>query len=154
MSMQRPMTLLELVQAAVQGWREGVKGVAEYLGKSPSTLYSEMNPNEGEGRTNHKLGLLDWVKIMRLTGDFRSLAKVAEDLDHVTIPLPRTLPSALDALAHLGRISKEAGEHSLEVCRALEDGRIDRAEARRCLAECDELIRAAVAWRRALEELI
>ncbi|MFH1059201.1 MAG: phage regulatory CII family protein [Pseudomonadota bacterium] len=131
-----------------------MKGVAEYLGKSPSTLYSELNPNEGEGRTNHKLGLLDWVKIMRLTGDCRSLAKVAEDLDHVAIPLPQAEPTARDALSHLGRISKEAGENALEACKALEDGRIDRAEARRCLTECDELIRAAVAWRRALEELI
>ncbi|MFH1060473.1 MAG: phage regulatory CII family protein [Pseudomonadota bacterium] len=147
----RPMSLLELVQATVSESREGTKGIAEFLGKSASTLYSEMNPNEGEGRTNHKLGLLDWVKIMRLTGDCRPLQKVAEDLGYVAVPLPAGEPSPLDALQFLTRITKEAGEHAAAVCAALEkDGRIDRQEARACLMELDDLLRAAVAWRQVL----
>lgn len=155
MTMQRPMTLLELVQAAVLDSREGVKGIADYLGKSASTLYSEMNPNEGEGRTNHKLGLLDWVKLVRLTGDFRSLQKVAEDLGYVAVPLPMGEPAPLEVLQHLTRITKEAGEHGATACTALElDGRIDRQEARACLKELDDLLRAAVAWRQVLLTLV
>lgn len=155
MTMQRPMTLLELVQAAVLDSREGVKGIADYLGKSPSTLYSEMNPNEGEGRTNHKLGLLDWVKLVRLTGDFRSLQKVAEDLGYVAVPLPVGDLAPLEALQHLTRITREAGEHGATVCAALEtDNRIDRQEAHACLKELDDLLRAAVAWRQVLLTLV
>lgn len=152
----RPMTLLELVQATVMESREGVKGIADYLGKSPSTLYSEMNPSEGESRTNHKLGLLDWVKVIRLTRDFRSLQKVAEDVGYVAVPLPTTGdPAPLEALQHLTRITKEAGEHGATVCRALEaDKRIDRQEAQACLKELDDLLRAAVAWRQVLLTLV
>ena len=155
MTMQRPMTLLELVQAAVLDSREGVKGMADYLAKSPNTLYSELNPNEGEGRTNHKLGLLDWVKIMRLSGDCRSLQKVAEDLGYVAVPMAAGEPAPLEALQHLTRITKEAGEHAAVVCQALEtDDRIDRQEARACLKELDDLLRAATAWRQVLLTLV
>lgn len=151
----RPMTLLELVQAAVMDSREGVKGIADYLGKSPSTLYSELNPSEGESRTNHKLGLLDWVKVLRLTGDYRSLQKVAEDVGYVAVPLPTGDPAPLEALQHLTRITKEAGEHGAAVCRALEtDKRIDRQEAKFCLKELDDLLRAAAAWRQVLLHLV
>jgi hypothetical protein len=149
------MTLLELVQATVSESREGTKGLADFLGKSPSTLYAEMNPNEGEGRTNHKLGLLDWVRILKLTRDCRSLCKVAEDLGHVAVPLPAGEPTPLEALQHLTRITKEAGEHTATVCQALEnDDRIDRQEARACLKELDDLLRAATAWRQVLLTLV
>jgi AraC-like DNA-binding protein len=151
----RPMTLLELVQATVSESREGTKGIADFLGKSPSTLYSEMNPNEGEGRTTHKLGLLDWVRILKLTRDCRSLEHVAEQLDYVAVPLPDGAPDAFGALQHLTRITKEAGEHAAAVCAALErDGHLDRREARDCLAELNDLLLAAVAWRQVLLTLV
>lgn len=151
----RPMTILELVQATVSESAEGTKGLADFLGKSPSTLYAEMNPNEGESRSNHKLGLLDWVRILKLTRDCRSLCKVAEELGHVAVPLPQGDPTPLEALAHLTRITKEAGEHAQTVCQALEaDNRIDRHEAVLCLKELDDLLRAATAWRQVLLGLI
>lgn len=151
MSPEMPKGLMELVQEMVLGY--GVEALAEELGKSPNTLYKEVNPNPEEGRT-HKFGLLDFRRVTNRTRDYRALHKLCLECDHVAVAIPPGRPGNKDWFSRLSRISKEFGDHVAAVGEALADGRLDRQEARAVLAELDELIEAAVADRLELLRLL
>ena len=84
-NMTRPMTLAELVQAAVLDHREGVQGVAELLDLHPHSVYAMLSPAPIKNSTA-KLGLFQWVAILKHTGDLRSLRKICEQVGQLCVP--------------------------------------------------------------------
>ncbi|MCP4748759.1 MAG: hypothetical protein GY874_21885 [Desulfobacteraceae bacterium] len=120
MNYSRPMTLMEVISDTVSHCPDGTRGIAEELDKAESTLYSELNPNvvNGDGKRSHKLGFLDWVKILRKTGDHRSFYKLGESLNIISIPMSDFIPNQDDKknwLNHIAEISKETGEAVTEL---------------------------------------
>ena len=157
MKSKRPLTLMEIVQDTALNSRQGVAAIAEELSKGQSTFYNELNPNPEENRT-HKLGLLDWVRILRLTGDFRSLYKICEELNHVAVPIPPCEPKKKDWLKMQAKDAKEYGEAAHALLAALsEEGPGGKAltddERRKCAKEYYEAAQAALTiWRALLGE--
>lgn len=151
---KRPLTLLEIVQDTVLKSRQGVPGIAEYLAKGASTLYNELNPNPADNRT-HKLGFLDWLQILRLTGDHRSLHKICAELDHVVVPIPSCAPKRGDWLKMQAKDAKEYGEAAHALLEALSEespgGKdLTDEEKRKCAKEYYEAAQAALTIWRAL----
>ena len=117
---KRPFTLMELAQDTVLKCKQGAPAIAEYLNKGASTLYNELNPNPADNRT-HKLGLLDWLQILRLTGDYRSLHKVCGELGHVAVPVPEGKMHKSDWLRMQAADAKEHGEAAAALLTALSE---------------------------------
>ena len=145
---KRPLTLLEIVQDTVLKSRQGVAGIAEEIGKGQSTLYNELNPNHEENR-NHKLGLMDWVRIMRLTGDHRSLHKICAELGHVAVTIPARSVKHGDWLKMQAKDAKEHGEAAHALLEALSEGspggrKLTDEERRGCAQEFYEAAEAAL----------
>ncbi|WP_428968061.1 phage regulatory CII family protein [Sphingomonas sp. Xoc002] len=63
----------------------------------------------------------------------------------VFVPLPDVPTSDADLLTMMGRLSKEAGDVTQEICAALSDGRIDRVEQAKIRREVRHLLEIAVA---------
>ncbi len=144
-SEQKPKTLMELVQDMTLDY--GVARLAEVLNKGANTLYQEVNPHPGEGRT-HKLGLLDFRTITNTTRSYLALRRLALDCDHVATPIPQRQPDSVKSwFERVGKLSKEFGDFAEEVGRALADGKLDRREALRMLKELDDLLEACVGSR-------
>ena len=156
MKMNRPMTLTELIQDTAFKSSVGSAALAERLNKAPSTLYNELNPNPADNRT-HKLGLLDWLQILRLTGDFRSLHKVCGELGHVAVPVPAATPCKSDWLRMQAADAKEHGEAAAILLTALSEkspGGKDLTddERRKCAQEYYEAALAALTIWQALRD--
>ena len=153
---RRPLTLGELIQDTVLNCRQGAAAIAEYLSKAPSTLYNELNPNPADNRT-HKLGLLDWLQIVRLTGDHRSLHKVCAELGHVAVPVPAGALRKSDWLKMAAADAREHGEAAAVLLGALSGqgpagGKLTQEERRACAQEYYEAARAALAIWEALRD--
>lgn len=63
----------------------------------------------------------------------------------VFVPLSEVPTSDADLLTMMGRLSKEAGDVTQEICAALSDGRIDRIEQGKIRREVRHLLEIAVA---------
>lgn len=153
---KRPYTLMELAQDTVLKSKHGPAAIAEYLGKGPSTLYNELNPHPADNRT-HKLGLLDWLQILRLTGDHRSLHKVCGELGHVAVAVPNGSLRKSDWLKMQASDAKEHGEAAAALLTALSEqspGGKDLTddERRRCAQEYYEAAQAALTIWQALRD--
>ena len=153
---KRPFTLMELAQDTVLKCKQGAPAIAEYLNKGASTLYNELNPNPADNRT-HKLGLLDWLQILRLTGDFRSLHKVCGELGHVAVPVPEGKVHKADWLRMQAADAKEHGEAAAALLTALSEkspGGKDLTddERRQCAQEYYEAAQAALTIWQALRD--
>ena len=150
---QRPMTLREIVQDTVFQSREGVPSIAEELGYHVHSLYSMLSPKDIENR-GHKLGLMDFVRILRKTGDFRALDKLNQEFGRVSFELPEPDKSMTDRdwLRHAARMAKEPGEALAALSTAIADGVIDEGERKRLRKEAFDVIRAAMMLYTALEK--
>ncbi len=143
--MTRPMTLAELIQATVTEHKEGVQGVAELLEKHLQSVYAEISPSPL--KNNAKLGVLDWIKILKHTGDLRSLHKVAEMVDNICVPIPHAAPGKKDGLAHIAAITKEVGDAVSLLAQGLAEtseagSRLSKNERAKTRAEVFEAIQA------------
>jgi hypothetical protein len=102
--------LKEAVQETAKAARGGVTRLAEFLGKSGATFRNEINPNpDPNGNRTHKLGLIDWVRILLKTRDFRSLHLICALCGFVAI---RFEAHAADDLCWLTYQAKHAHAHS------------------------------------------
>lgn len=114
--------VLETVQAA--GLKFGVKRLAAELGQGHSTIYNEMNPGNltdlnAQGRPKHKMGVLDWIEIQRLSGDAASLCEAAKVLGYLCYPMPRPGQSTADYLKLQAAAAKEHGEAAAALLEAM-----------------------------------
>jgi hypothetical protein len=150
------MTLMEIIQDTAFKSPVGSAALAEHLSKAQSTLYNELNPNPADNRT-HKLGLLDWLQIVRLTGDHRSLHKVCAELGHVAVPVPACHLHRTDWLKMAAADAREHGEAAATLLGALSGqgpagDKLTREERRACAQEYYEAARAALTIWEALRD--
>ena len=127
----------------------GCEALAGRIGKAQSTLRNEL-----AGLPGHKLGIITAIQILAWTGDLAALDSLEKTLGRVPVEFPRSTrndPAPLMAAA--GRLAKEFGEHLAVLGAALMDGVIEPREARACLKELDEAVKAALAVRVHLEGL-
>ena len=149
---QKPKTLMELVQDMVLGY--GLAQLAEVLGKAENTLYQEVNPHPSEGRS-HKLGLLDFRTATKETREYKALRRLCLDCDHVATHIPQGQPDDAKCwFERLGRLSQEYGDVAKAIGKAMEDGAVDRREAKKLLKELDDLIQACIGSRLELLRLL
>jgi len=127
----------------------GCEALAGRIGKAQSTLRNEL-----AGLPGHKLGIITAIQILAWTGDLAALDSLEETLGRVPVEFPRSKkddPAPL--MAASGRLAREFGEHMSVLGAALMDGVIEPREARACLKELDEAVKAALAVRVHLEGL-
>ena len=149
------LTLREIVQDTVFKSKAGVDGIAEEFGCHTHSLYSMLNPHDHPKR-GHKLGFMDWIRILRITLDLRSLDRVNQEFGRVSFEMPDMDRAMTDKdwLKHAARLAKEHGEALTELSGAMEDGRIDEGERKQLRKEVFDCIRAGVALYKALENKI
>ncbi len=80
---------VEAVQQAVFQSSFPVEDLARRLKKSPSTLYSELNPFPNENST-HKLGLEDAMLLMEIVGDSTPLVYINDHFNRDSRPRETT----------------------------------------------------------------
>lgn len=106
---------------------DGAAGLARKLGKNPGTFLNKLNP----GQETHKLTLEEAVLVSTATGDRRILEAFAATLGCGVFELPAAgWACDSELISLLLRRDQKTGEFARVLDRALEDGRICRAEAR------------------------
>ena len=108
-TVQNP-AIIEAFQKPAQSF--GIRKVAAALDKSPSTVYSELNP--WGDRQNAKLGLEDAITIAKITGDATGFAMIASELGYCLLPKDAT-PNKHTVAEELVDDMQELG-HWAEVC--------------------------------------
>ena len=122
------MNILDAAYHTVHDFLGGASALASRMGiKSPAVLNSKVNPNTH----THHITLLEAVKLMEITGDYRILQEMCARLGKVAIDLPdipesKRDTSLMDTFLHLaihkGNVSKAFRE-------MMADGRITQGEA-------------------------
>lgn len=101
--------LIRKVKATVKKWGRP-EDMASHLNKKYQTLHGELNANpDPKGNRTHKLGLVDWIRILFKTRDFSSFYMVAALLGFVAIPFEH---HAADDLRWLKQQARHARAHS------------------------------------------
>lgn len=136
----RQINALRAIQAAVKEY--GAKSLAADLGVSTGTLYADIDPNSIGRRTN-KLGFLDWMVLLDLTGDLASLDQVNHIHNRISLPLPNPAEKPLNNwVIHCASIAKESGEAVSELADAILDGKMESKELARCEKETMDALEA------------
>jgi len=127
----------------------GVGWVADEVNLAESTLRSQLNRQE-----RHKLGLVTAIKILKYTKDLRPLDQIERILGRVAFRLPEHYTGSLPELSQMvGTLTKEFGEQMQCMGKAMEDGKVDRAEARKCKIELDDVLKACIKLKAYLERI-
>ncbi len=147
---------METVHETVLSYSQGVKVLAENLGKAPSTIYNETNPNPEEGRT-HKLGLMDWLRLVKETRDHRSLHRVCGELGFVAVAAAQAPREGAGWLRLQARAARDHGEAAAQLMEALSEESpagesLCREERERCAREAYEAAQASMALYLALRD--
>lgn len=102
----------------------GAEEIAKLTGKKVGTVYNKANADCEHDFTGREL-----IAICSVTNDYRILQAIAQDLDHVAVPLGNFHRTSDVELLNLHmRCSEAAGERDRVIRRAWEDGKITKAE--------------------------
>lgn len=117
------MSPLDAARHTAEDYPGGVQAMALRLGKSYETFRKELAPPEG---STAKLGLLDALRMMTRSGDFRIADALEAELGRFALPLPAAADAVPDEAlaAHLVHIAKEFGEVLQETAVRAADGDI------------------------------
>jgi len=140
--------LIDLIDIAAKSYP--LKAMAFELGKGESTLRNELTQQHG-----FKLGLLDAILILKKSHDTRPLDTIEEFFNRVAFELPGAERKNMQPVMHyVSKIAKEFGENIKEIAAAMEDGVVTTNEAKKCLKENRDLIKACVELQAYLEQFI
>ncbi len=104
----------------------GIEILAAHLGKSDSTLRSELVPSQGPD-SPHKLGFDDALAIMYLSGDVTPLHRFLARLDCNIVP-KRLEPQGIGRFTSALRLLEKGGEYASCLADVLADGKITDEE--------------------------
>lgn len=135
---KRQLNTLKHIQGTVKSY--GAKTLASDLHISTGTLYADIDPNSVGRRTN-KLGVLDYIKILEITGDTSSLEYLCADFNKICIPLPTVNEDLHDWLLICASMAKEGGEATATLAGAIADGKLTQQELSDCEGECLDALR-------------
>lgn len=122
------MNILDIAYNTVHDYPGGATALAPRIGiKSHAVLNSKVNPNT----ETHHLTLMEAVKIMQITGDYRILHAINTQLGKVSIDLPDIPESQRDVslMEQMLEISIKKGDVSKAFKEMMADGRVTRGEA-------------------------
>ncbi|MAK30431.1 phage regulatory CII family protein [Acinetobacter sp.] len=122
------MNILDAAYHTVHDFLGGASALASRLGiKSPAVLNSKVNPNTH----THHITLLEAVKLMEITGDYRILQEMCARLGKVAIDLPDIPESQRDTslMDTFLCIGIKKGDISALFKEMMADGRITQGEA-------------------------
>ena len=147
-NMEKLFDLIDLFDIAAKSYP--LKAMAFELGKTDSTLRNELTQQHG-----FKLGILDAILIMKKSHDTRPLDTIEEYFNRVAFELPRAERKNMQPVMHyISQMSKEFGENIEQMAEAMKDGVVTSLEAKRCLKENKDLIKACVELQAYLEQFI
>ncbi|MFB2539469.1 phage regulatory CII family protein [Acinetobacter sp. c3-l95] len=122
------MNILDAAYNTVHDHAGGATALAPRIGlKSHAVLNSKVNPNT----ETHHLTLLEAVKIMQITGDYRILHAINAQLGKVSIDLPDIPESHGDVslMEKMLDVSIKKGDVSKAFRDMMADGRVTKGEA-------------------------
>ena len=142
-------TVYDLLDSAAK--RYPIKALCDQVNLAESTLRGQLNRQPG-----HNLNLSTTINIMKITGDLSALDAIEEMVNRVAFNIPR--PEAGDTIQNImsliSSLAREFAQDMEALGRALGDGVINKAEARRCLRENKDLIKECLKIEAHLEALI
>lgn len=122
------MNILDAAYHTVHDFLGGASALASCMGiKSPAVLNSKVNPNTH----THHITLLEAVKLMEITGDYRILQEMCARLGKVALDLPDIPESQRDTslMDTFLCIGIKKGDISALFKEMMADGRITQGEA-------------------------
>lgn len=124
----------------------GVQGMALMLGKSYETFRKELS-----GAPGYKLGLMDAVRVMTRSGDFRVADAIESELDRYAMPLPTSdlhVDGRRQLADHLVSLSKEFGDVLQAATERAADADVSDNDVRAIAVQWGELVAAGNAFMR------
>lgn len=132
------MSVIDAARNLADDFPGGAKALAQRMDKNPFSLMHEL-----AGTGTAKLGLLDSVKLTRISRDLRILNAFAGEFGCLVLPMPEALQAdGSDAMQHLAVLAKEFGDVVQEVSASQADGDISANEMARIERQWSELVLA------------
>lgn len=103
------MTLLEKIQTIVCEY--GAEAMAQELGKPYKTLMRELNPNDAGA----KLGLIDFLQIIRISKDYFPLQMIAKRFNKILVDIPASTNNTDELFGRLSSVLRETGNLLAEI---------------------------------------
>lgn len=144
------MNIQDAAHATVHDYPGGASSLGPRLGMVVAVLNSKVNPNT----TTHHLTLAESVRVMEMSGDYRILAAMCEQMGFLP-PVKRAEVVVSDAaiLDQYAHMLAELGDFSREFYEALRDNKIQHREVVTMNAEMLELIQAALTLMQRIREI-
>lgn len=133
------MNVLDALYHTVHDFDGGAEALAVRLGKRGTSLCHEVRPPVGG---TAKAGLLDAVKIMEITRDYRTLHVMASRCGFMALPLPALDDSHADTTAYLADVAKEFSDVMQVVAAGAADNKITDNELASLERQWGELVAA------------
>ncbi|MDR8398254.1 phage regulatory CII family protein [Paraburkholderia sp. USG1] len=122
------MNITDAAYAVAHDYPGGTESLAPRLGMSGAVLRNKVNPNN----TTHHLTLAEAVRMSQITGDIRIAEAIANELGYALIQTPRMEDCNDAAIVELmGAAWATHGDVGKEICKTLEDGRVETKEVER-----------------------
>jgi len=140
--------IIDLLDIAAKNYP--IKALASEIDKAESTLRNELTQQPG-----CKLGLTTAILILKKSYDLRSLDKIEAMFERVAFRLPRPESHNMHPVMQLvANLSKEFGENMSEMANAIQDGVVTDREAKKCLQENEDLMKACIELKAYLQQFI
>lgn len=145
-----PRSPFEAFHRVVYEFPEGVKALAELMGRRPGVLY---NKADADAESHHQPTLRDVIDVTRESGDTRILESLDRMFNRVGVQLPTGAQVLSDEalLELLCRVGSEHGDMHRALQKALEDGKFADWEVQAVRQEALDLIAAVVTFMHRLE---
>ena len=141
------MNVRDAAYHLVHDYPGGAEALAPRLGKRATSLSAEVSPNPvlgSHGRPAAKLGLLETMTMMQMSGDHRVLFAMAAELGYLAVPLPRVdeddHSDAATAAQRLGELAREFADVMGAAVTGLADGRLTDNELSQVEDEWGQLV--------------
>ena len=122
------MNILDTLHAVAHGYKGGCESLAPRIGMSAAVLRSKVNPNT----ETHQATLMNAVQITEMADDDRVLEAWARERGYALVKIPN-VESCSDAaiVEMMGEAWSTHGDVGKEICKTLEDGRVEEKEVDR-----------------------
>ena len=119
------MNIADAAYSVAHDYPGGCESLAPRMGMSANVLRNKVNPNN----TTHHLTLAEALRISQITGDVRIAIAIANELGYTMVQTPRVEDCCDSAIVELmGQAWSTHGEVGTEICKTLEDGRVEEKE--------------------------
>ncbi|GJH05011.1 phage regulatory CII family protein [Paraburkholderia terrae] len=122
------MNILDTLHAVAHDYKGGCESLAPRVNMSAAVLRSKVNPNT----ETHKPTLIDAVQITDMADDDRVLEAWARHRGFALVKMPDVTGCSDGAIVELmGEAWSTHGEVGKQICKTLEDGRVEEKEVAR-----------------------